>query len=385
LVWLSLQICLKHFSVYAELNEILSQIYTRRHVKFPLFLSEFNQSNFLGIFSFSKNIQISNFMKIHPVWAELLHADGWTEGQTWRSYQSFSQICEHAPKNETLRTQYSTHILKFKKDKHNIRTRFSVRNAGFIIYIHLFIYRYSALRPVWAETRAQSDDWYGSGTLHPGQILRSSLPLLYPAFKRSHFRHQVLPHPPRRERSQRRKVELWARILSGNFAEMTTSTPFRDLLHAANLRHGTDGFTYPPKEGYYIYIYIYIYIFIHTYKKHWHFEYSSAMSHVIKVKRFILSALAIQSMLDRMWISCDTAAVFVLILSLCLAGSNHITKINLCLLSFTEHNTGHTRQFSSDGDDKVLCQLSNLLWYIYICMCVCVCVCVCNKIFCLKY
>jgi hypothetical protein len=32
------------------------------------------------------------------------------------------------------------------------------------------------------------------------------------------------------------------------FAEMTTSTPFRDLLHAANLRHGTDGFTSPPNE-----------------------------------------------------------------------------------------------------------------------------------------
>ena len=39
------------------------------------------------------------------------------------------------------------------------------------------------------------------------------------------------------------------RILSGNFAEMTTSTPFRNLLHAANLRHGNDGFTSPPKEG----------------------------------------------------------------------------------------------------------------------------------------
>jgi len=38
-------------------------------------------------------------------------------------------------------------------------------------------------------------------------------------------------------------------MLSGNFAEMTNSTPFRDLLHAANLRHGTDGFTSPPKEG----------------------------------------------------------------------------------------------------------------------------------------
>ena len=38
-------------------------------------------------------------------------------------------------------------------------------------------------------------------------------------------------------------------MLSGNFAEMTTSMPFRVLLHAANLRHGTDGFTSPPKEG----------------------------------------------------------------------------------------------------------------------------------------
>ena len=38
-------------------------------------------------------------------------------------------------------------------------------------------------------------------------------------------------------------------MLSGNFAEMTTSTPFRDLLNAANLRHGTDGFTSPSKEG----------------------------------------------------------------------------------------------------------------------------------------
>jgi hypothetical protein len=39
------------------------------------------------------------------------------------------------------------------------------------------------------------------------------------------------------------------REMSGNFAEMTTSTPLRDLLHAVNLRHGTEGFTSPPKEG----------------------------------------------------------------------------------------------------------------------------------------
>ena len=45
-----------------------------------------------------------------------------------------------------------------------------------------YYYWYSALGPVWAETRAQSVDWYGSGTLHPGQVLRGSLQLLSPAF-----------------------------------------------------------------------------------------------------------------------------------------------------------------------------------------------------------
>jgi len=45
---------------------------------------------------------------------------------------------------------------------------------------YYYYYWYSALGPVWAETRVQSGDWYGSGTLHPGQVLRSSLPLLSP-------------------------------------------------------------------------------------------------------------------------------------------------------------------------------------------------------------
>jgi len=62
------------------------------------------------------------------------------------------------------------------------------------------------------------------------------------------FQNQVPPRPPRRERSQRRKWELWTRMLSGNFAEMTTSTPFRDLLHAANLRTW-DRRLYFPSEG----------------------------------------------------------------------------------------------------------------------------------------
>ena len=60
---------------------------------------------------------------------------------------------------------------------------------------------YSALGSVWAGTRAQSGDWYGSDTLHPGQVLRGSLPLLSPAFRHSHFCRQVPPRPLQCERS----------------------------------------------------------------------------------------------------------------------------------------------------------------------------------------
>jgi hypothetical protein len=60
-------------------------------------------------------------------------------------------------------------------------------------FVHLYVtnilnkytyyyYYYSAPGPVWAGTRAQSGDQYGSGTLHPGQVLRGSLPLLSPLY-----------------------------------------------------------------------------------------------------------------------------------------------------------------------------------------------------------
>jgi hypothetical protein len=43
---------------------------------------------------------------------------------------------------------------------------------------------------------------------------------------------------------------MWVRMVSGNFAENGDfHAIFWDLLHAANLQHGTDGFTSPPKEG----------------------------------------------------------------------------------------------------------------------------------------
>jgi len=50
-----------------------------------------------------------------------------------------------------------------------------------------------------AGTRAQSCDRYGSGTLHPGQVLGGSLPLLSPAFRRSNFSLQVPPYATTRE------------------------------------------------------------------------------------------------------------------------------------------------------------------------------------------
>jgi hypothetical protein len=52
-----------------------------------------------------------------------------------------------------------------------------------------------------AGIRAKSGNRYGSGMLHPGQVVRGRLPLLYPTFRRSHFCRQIPPRPQLRERS----------------------------------------------------------------------------------------------------------------------------------------------------------------------------------------
>jgi hypothetical protein len=56
-------------------------------------------------------------------------------------------------------------------------------------------------------------------------------------------------HASPRESTQRRKVELWARNVLEFCLNADLQVTFRDLLHAVKLRHGTDGFTSPPKEG----------------------------------------------------------------------------------------------------------------------------------------
>jgi hypothetical protein len=56
------------------MSEILLKMYISLHVKYRLFLSDFDETlNFLN--SFSKNTQISNLLKIRPVVAELFRAD----------------------------------------------------------------------------------------------------------------------------------------------------------------------------------------------------------------------------------------------------------------------------------------------------------------------
>ena len=50
-------------------------MYIGLHVKYPLFLSNFNQTRNVTD-RFSKNPQIKNFMKTRPLGAELFNADG---------------------------------------------------------------------------------------------------------------------------------------------------------------------------------------------------------------------------------------------------------------------------------------------------------------------
>ena len=99
--------CLEHFSFWEELSEIWSKRYAVPHVKYPLFLSDFNESWILSR-DCRKNTQIPNFMKIRPVGTESFHVDGqpdttklmvafrnfanapkmWSWHSLWHSYKS---------------------------------------------------------------------------------------------------------------------------------------------------------------------------------------------------------------------------------------------------------------------------------------------------------
>jgi hypothetical protein len=75
--------------IFSETFLILKTIQRGMYVhtsscKVPVILVRFS-SNLAFLDRFSKNPQMSNFIKIRPVEAELFHADGQTDEQAWRS------------------------------------------------------------------------------------------------------------------------------------------------------------------------------------------------------------------------------------------------------------------------------------------------------------
>jgi hypothetical protein len=66
-------------------------------VKYPLFLSDFNENRSFKT-DFQKNTQISNFMKIHPQGTQLFHVDGQMETDITKLIGA-SQNFAYVPKN----------------------------------------------------------------------------------------------------------------------------------------------------------------------------------------------------------------------------------------------------------------------------------------------
>jgi len=73
--------CLKHFSFWEEMNKMWLKMYIGLRVKYPLFLSNFNETGICET-DFRKILRYKISWKIHPVGAELSFADGQTDGQT---------------------------------------------------------------------------------------------------------------------------------------------------------------------------------------------------------------------------------------------------------------------------------------------------------------
>jgi hypothetical protein len=78
-IWFAQQLCPKHFAFYEEFGEI-SEMYIGLHEQYLLLLSDSHQTWFFDIFS--KNPQVSNWMKILPVEGDVFHANTQTQDET---------------------------------------------------------------------------------------------------------------------------------------------------------------------------------------------------------------------------------------------------------------------------------------------------------------
>ena len=92
--WFFLHLLSEIFLILRRTERDVVKMYIGVHVKYPLFLSDFNAT---WIFStdFSKNTQISNFMKILPVGAELLHEDWRTDMKLIVAFSNFDKAHEN--------------------------------------------------------------------------------------------------------------------------------------------------------------------------------------------------------------------------------------------------------------------------------------------------
>ena len=95
--WSSLQICLEHFSFYEELNEIWSKMYIGLHVKYQLFLSDFNET-------WNSSTDFRKILKYHIKWKSVQWESWYSMGSNRRTdshdeaTKCYSQFSERACK-----------------------------------------------------------------------------------------------------------------------------------------------------------------------------------------------------------------------------------------------------------------------------------------------
>jgi len=92
------------FPYYLIRGMIFEKRYWKQNVCFDFLYIFCPNWNLDSLDKFSKGTQISNFMKIRPVGAELFHPSGRTDGQTCRSEWSLSAILQTRLKMERRHT-----------------------------------------------------------------------------------------------------------------------------------------------------------------------------------------------------------------------------------------------------------------------------------------
>ena len=116
----------------------------------------------------------------------------------------------------------------------------------YFIFIHSLVFNLEG----WAWQEPEPSYVTGMALAHCilGKFLGVVCHCFPPAFRLSHFSRQVPPSATRDPNSERWNCgrERCPVVILPKFR---LPLKFRDLLYAANLRHGTDVFTSPPKEG----------------------------------------------------------------------------------------------------------------------------------------